>query len=75
MVWPPQSPDLNPIEQIWDLIDSKIDKSARTSKDKMWEMVQRAWDSIAPEVLRKYIFTMNARCQAVIEAKGGHTRY
>ncbi|KAK4003708.1 hypothetical protein OUZ56_005463 [Daphnia magna] len=30
MVWPPQSPDLNPIEQIWDHIDSKIRKMCNT---------------------------------------------
>jgi hypothetical protein len=27
MIWPPQSPVLNPIEQIWDLLDSKLNKN------------------------------------------------
>lgn len=75
MVWPPQSPDLNPIEAMWDYIDSKLNRSVRTSQDKMWEMVQNVWNSIPDEILKKYIFSMKKRCKAVIHAKGGHTRY
>ena len=54
MVWPPQSPDLNPIETMWDYVDSRVLKSARTSKDKMWEQVQDAWNGIPKKVLKKY---------------------
>jgi hypothetical protein len=75
MVWPPQSPDLNPIEAMWDYIDSKLNRSVRTSQDKMWQMVQDVWNSIPAEILKKYIFSMKKRCKAVIAAKGGHTRY
>jgi len=31
--WPSQIPDLNPIEQIWDLVDSKIDCTQVLSKE------------------------------------------
>lgn len=75
MIWPPQSPDLNPIEAMWDYLDSKIMKSTRTSPDKMWEKVQEAWNGIPQKILKKYIFSMNKRCKAVIAAKGGHTHY
>lgn len=75
MDWPPQSPDLNPIEQIWELLDSSIHKMARSSKDSVWNSLQEAWDNISNEVLQSYIFTMPERCQAVINARGGHTRY
>lgn len=75
MVWPSQSPDLNPIEAIWDYIDSRLKKSMRTSKEKMWEMVQAVWKDIPLDILQKYIFSMRKRCMAVIHAKGGNTRY
>lgn len=75
MVWPPQSPDLNPIEQVWDLLDSLLNKHINTSAANLWNQLQTAWKSIAEETLQKYINTMNERCIAVIEAKGGHTRY
>ncbi|KAK4006780.1 hypothetical protein OUZ56_011938 [Daphnia magna] len=47
MVWPPQSPDLNPIEQIWDHVDSKIRKMCNTSKNSLWVDLQTAWDDIS----------------------------
>jgi hypothetical protein len=66
IVWPPQSPDLNPIEAMWDYVDSKIMNSTRTSQNQMWEMVQEAWNAIPKKFLQKYIFSMKKRCQAVI---------
>jgi transposase len=75
MVWPPQSIDLNPIEQVWDLLDSKIDKKPKTSVAALWRSMEEAWAKISGEELRKYMNTMPARCRAIISAKGGHTRY
>jgi len=43
--------------------------------DQLREIVQEAWDSITIEVLRDLINSMSAKCQAVIEADGGHTKY
>ena len=61
MIWPPQSPDLNPIEQVWDLLDSKIDKTKKTSVEEFWKEMDKAWNSITKEELRKYINTMPDR--------------
>ncbi|KAK4006990.1 hypothetical protein OUZ56_012144 [Daphnia magna] len=36
MVWPPQSPDLNPIESMWDYVDTTLNKTEWNSQDKMW---------------------------------------
>jgi hypothetical protein len=38
-------------------------------------IVQEAWDLISVEYLRELIESMPARCQAVIDADGGHTKY
>jgi hypothetical protein len=76
MIWPAQSPDLNPIEQVWDLLATKVHKmNSRLTAKNMMANLTEAWNSITKEVLRSYIDTMQARCQAVIKAKGGHTRY
>ncbi len=70
----PQSPDLNLIEQIWGEFENKLYRSIVHSKESLWvelHELQKAWDKISVEVLRKYVDTMPERCAAVIAAKGG----
>jgi hypothetical protein len=43
--------------------------------DQLRVIVREAWDLITVEFLRELIESMPARCQAVIDAKGGHTKY
>lgn len=42
MDWPPQSPDLNPIEQIWGDLENKLDRSIVHSKESLWLELQKA---------------------------------
>ncbi|KAG1577716.1 hypothetical protein G6F47_013016 [Rhizopus delemar] len=75
--WPAQSPDLNPIEHLWHHLKLKLslyDKKAKGVHE-LWERVEKEWNSFDKEVCRRYIDTMPARIKAVIDAKGGSTRY
>uniref|UniRef100_A0A673KIR6 Tc1-like transposase DDE domain-containing protein n=1 Tax=Sinocyclocheilus rhinocerous TaxID=307959 RepID=A0A673KIR6_9TELE len=69
MDWPPQIPDLNPIEQIWGDLENKLDRSIVHSKESLWHELQKTWDNISVEVLRKYTDTMPERCAAIIAEK------
>ena len=53
MEWPPQSPDLNIIEAIWDHLDRKKFEKQPKSQEELWEVLQNAWNSISPNVLQK----------------------
>lgn len=75
MDWPNQSQDLNPIEQIWDLVDLKIDRTKVSSTARLWEQLETIWNSVTKETVETCIKTMPARMQAVIEANGGRTNY
>ncbi len=46
----PQSPDLNPVEQIWGELENKLDTSAVHSKESLWLELQKAWDNISVDV-------------------------
>ncbi len=59
---PPQSLDLKNIEQIWSELENKLYRSIVHSKERLWVELQKAWDNISVEVLRKYIDTMPERC-------------
>jgi hypothetical protein len=77
LLWPAQSPDLNPIEQLWThikrrLADYEIPPSGIIE---LWERVEAEWNKIEPKVCQDLIESMPRRVQAVIEAKGGYTKY
>ena len=49
MTWPPQSPDLNPIEMVWDELDCKVKWKQPTSAQHMWELLQEFLKSFPGE--------------------------
>ena len=49
VTWPPQSPDLNPIEMVWDELDHRVKEKQPTSAEHMWELLQDCWKSIPHE--------------------------
>ncbi|CDQ73639.1 unnamed protein product [Oncorhynchus mykiss] len=49
MTWPLQSPDLNPIEMVWDELDRRVKEKQPTSAQHMWELLQDCWESIPGE--------------------------
>lgn len=74
--WPAVSPDLNPIEHIWDLLGRKV--RARHNVNNLQELEQALrveWNSIPPLVVQRYVNSMRRRIVQVIRQHGGHTRY
>lgn len=72
---PPQSPDLNPIEHLWEYLDRQIRKRTITNKDMLKSVIMDEWSKIPSEVTATLIESMPRRLQAVINAKGKHTKY
>ena len=73
--WPSQSPDLNPIEHLWDELDRRVPSQDRRTFVTFKSALFREWSAIAKERIEKLVESMPRRLQAVIDAKGGHTRY
>lgn len=69
--WPPQSPDLNPIENLWSILDQNVDKGDVTNRDSLFQSLVKAWTNINPQHIKNLVESMPRRLQAVIEAKGG----
>ena len=75
--WPPQSPDLNPIEDIWDILDKAVQSRGKlpTSLPQLMAILLEEWKIIAIDIISKLYKGMPKRIQAVIDAEGGHTKY
>jgi hypothetical protein len=85
--WPPNSPDLNPIEIVWNWIkqwiqevygieiDSVESQGKKLRPERLRQMVQQAWEQITEEDLNSLLRSMHQRCQDIINAHGNHTRW
>ena len=73
--WPSPLPDLNPIENIWDVIDQRIRSRVPLNIRDLERFVFEEWNGVAQLTLRNYIASMRCRCQAEVNANGGHTRF
>jgi hypothetical protein len=73
--FPPYSPDLNPIEHLWADLARRIEEHQDTTMEQLQDRVEAEWQATSVEFLRTLVHSMPARCQAVIEAEGGHTKY
>ncbi|CAB4490592.1 unnamed protein product [Rhizophagus irregularis] len=75
--WVAQSPNLNPIGNLWNYLDYQVRKRKPLpkSKQELINVVQEEWRKISIETLHHLILSLPKRIKAVIKAKGGHTKY
>ena len=73
--WPPQSPDLNPIEHLWGDLKKRLASSKCASIPELKKRITEEFEKTDGNYIRKLLESMPQRCKAVIRADGGHTKY
>ncbi|CAI2347796.1 unnamed protein product [Caenorhabditis sp. 36 PRJEB53466] len=73
--WPSQSPDLNPIEHLWEHVERQLRGIRASNANQKFDQLQFVWQAIPMSVIHTLLDSMPKRCQAVIDAKGYPTKY
>ena len=85
MEWPPNSPDMNPLENLWAHMKLELHRqypdtaslkgSPERIKTALRPLLQEIWWNIEEDVLIKLVESMPDRVQALIYVKGWYTEY
>ena len=75
--WPPNSPDLNPTENLWGILVRRVyheNKQYQTVQE-LKEAIVKAWQEVDQETIDNLVLSMDARIFQVINRNGGPTDY
>lgn len=73
--WPSQSPDLNPIENLWSQLNWQLRDRKCSNLNQLFEALQDGWNKLPVNYLIKLADSMPSRLNAVIDNKGYPTKY
>jgi hypothetical protein len=73
--WPPNSPDLNLIENVWGYVDSKVQKQVCNSFEEFKQAVDDAFQAVPKSMLQNLFNSMDKRIDMCIQTGGDRTPY
>ena len=75
--WPPSSPDMSPIEEVWKRMKRKITRRNPhpTTVPELRQVIVEEWNNLTPEVIQGYTSSFPERVGDLILAEGSHTKW
>jgi hypothetical protein len=68
--WPPKSPELNPIEHVWDFLENDVRGIRITTQSQLDDIRVNAWNNCQTDVLNNYHQSFKARLQVCLRHRG-----
>ena len=68
--WPPNSPDLSPIENVWSMVQSLVDEYNPTNKEDLIKSVRKAWRKLSQGYIYDSVLSFDARLKACVASNG-----
>ncbi len=72
MDWPSMSPDLNPIEHLWDILKQKVEERKVSNIHQLRDVIMEEWKRTSVTTCEALVNSMPKRLKAVLENNGGH---
>ena len=73
--WPSQSPDLNPIENLWSILEQRSKKRKVNSNEELIQELRKEWNALLEGLLFALSDSMPRRIQSVLSVNGWMTKY
>jgi len=71
----PYSPDLNPIENLWNDLKRRVEKRNARNVEELKQHLEEEWVATDKEFIKKLVHGMPKRCKLVVKAEGHMTKY
>lgn len=72
--WPTKGDDINPMENLWAIVDEKLEQKKFATKKSMQNSLREIWRQVDEGLLNRLIESVPSRLQRIIKAKGGSTK-
>ena len=73
--WPANSPDLNPIENLWGIVKKKLYKHQPNTCEQLKDAIKTCCNEVTPNECQQLIHSMPCCIEAVIKARGDAIKY
>ena len=70
MDWPSNSPNLNPIENLWAIVKGNVERRMPKNLAELKRFMDEEWRAIPDTVLTNLVGSMKRRCELIIENNG-----
>lgn len=73
--WPSNSPDLNPIENMWQIMKNNVEKRMPNNIDQLTRFMTEEWEAIPQAIVNNLVSSMKHRCESILEKNGDRISY